>query len=102
MKAQNQRHQKTIEELKRQRAVLELQSKKKDMLNVHKYFQNIFHFFFLAHILQRMKETGQYTRHINSYHQQDRVAKTEPELNGFQITRNLLTNENNSSMSSYV
>jgi hypothetical protein len=43
-----------------------------------------------------VKETGQYTRHVN--HQQEQLIKSE--LNGIQTTRNLLTNENNTLISS--
>ncbi len=57
---------------------------------------------FLARLLERVKETGQYTRHINNHHhQQEQIIKTESELNGIQTTRNLLTNENNSSILSH-
>jgi hypothetical protein len=48
-----------------------------------------------------VKETGQYTRHVNNHHHQEQLIKSEPELNGIQTTRNLLTNENNSSISSH-
>ncbi|CAF3679921.1 unnamed protein product [Rotaria socialis] len=78
MKTKNQYHQKTIEELKRQNAIVELQIR----------------------LLERVKETGQYTRHITNQHQQEQLVKIE--LNGIQTTRNLLTHENNPSISSHI
>ncbi|CAF4243050.1 unnamed protein product [Rotaria socialis] len=78
MKTKNQYHQKTIEELKRQNAIVELQIR----------------------LLERVKETGQYTRHITNHHQQEQLVKIE--LNGIQTTRNLLTHENNPSISSHI
>ncbi len=56
---------------------------------------------FLARLLERVKETGQYTRHVTNHHQQEQIIKSESELNGIQTTRNLLTNENNPSISSH-
>ncbi|CAF0734150.1 unnamed protein product [Adineta steineri] len=76
MKTKNQQHQKSIEELKRHNASIELQTR----------------------LLERVKETGQYTRHINNHHEHEQRIKIESELNGIQITRNLLTNENNPSI----
>ena len=49
----------------------------------------------LARLLERVKETGQYTRHVHTH--QDVTIKVESELNGIQTTRNLLSNENNQS-----
>jgi hypothetical protein len=46
-----------------------------------------------------VKETGKYTRHVNNH--QEQIVKSEPDINGIQITRNLLTNENNCSISSH-
>jgi len=48
-----------------------------------------------------VKETGQYTRHIHNHQQQEQLIKVESALNGIQTTRNLLTNENNPSISSH-
>ncbi|CAF3711126.1 unnamed protein product [Rotaria sp. Silwood1] len=79
MKTKNLQHQKAIEELKKQNAIVELQIR----------------------LLERVKETGQYTRHINNIHQ-EQLTKIELELNGIQTTRNLLTNENNPSVSSHI
>ncbi|CAF3904062.1 unnamed protein product [Rotaria magnacalcarata] len=81
MKTKTQHHQKTIEELKRQNAIVELQIR----------------------LLERVKETGQYTRHITNHHQhqqQEQLVKIE--LNEIQTTRNLLTHENNPSISSHI
>ena len=41
----------------------------------------------LARLLERVKETGQYTRHVHTH--QDVTIKVESELNGIQTTRNL-------------
>jgi hypothetical protein len=76
MKSKNQQHQKAIEDLKRQNAAVEIQTR----------------------LLERVKETGQYTRHVN--HQQEQLIKSVSELNGIQTTRNLLSNENNTLISS--
>jgi hypothetical protein len=95
MKTKNQQHQKTIEELKRQNAAVELQSN-------YYLLEILFDLLFvLARLLERVKETGQYTRHIHNHHNQEQIIKVESELNGIQTTRNLLTNENNSSISSH-
>ena len=65
-------------------------------------------FVFVARLLERVKETGQYTRHITNHHHPhhhhhpDQLAKVEYEINGIQTTRNLLTNENNPSISSHI
>ncbi|CAF5087166.1 unnamed protein product, partial [Rotaria sp. Silwood1] len=56
---------------------------------------------YILRLLERVKETGQYTRHINNIHQ-EQLTKIELELNGIQTTRNLLTNENNPSVSSHI
>ncbi|CAF0782787.1 unnamed protein product [Rotaria sordida] len=82
IKSKNLLHQKTIEELKRQNSIVELQIR----------------------LLERVKETGQYTRHINqnNHQQQEQLTKIELELNGIQTTRNLLTNENNPTISSHI
>jgi hypothetical protein len=56
---------------------------------------------FLGRLLERVKETGQYTRHIHNHQQQEQLIKVESALNGIQTTRNLLTNENNPSISSH-
>ncbi|UJR31634.1 hypothetical protein I4U23_019116 [Adineta vaga] len=79
IKVKNQHHQNIIEEFKRQNAAIELQTR----------------------LLERVKETGQYTRQIhNHHHQQDQRVKMESDINGIQTTRNLLTSENNPSISS--
>lgn len=55
---------------------------------------------FLARLLERVKETGQYTRHI--HHQHDQILRSSNgNFNGIQTTRNLLSNENHSLISSH-
>ena len=96
MKAKNQHHQKTIEELKQQNAAAELQSNQKTTASSLGSFSPLIS----ARLLERVKETGQYTRQVHIHHQQEQV-KRDPDFNGIQTTRNLLTHENNSTSSSH-
>ncbi|CAF1336944.1 unnamed protein product [Adineta ricciae] len=78
IKSKNQSNQTSIDELKRQNAAIELQ----------------------VRLLERVKETGQYTRQIQNHQQEQQRVKHDLNFNGIQTTINLLTNENSSSISS--
>ena len=62
------------------------------------FFSYVFNSCLLSvRLLERVKETGQYTRQIQSRQQEQQGVKHDLDFNGIQTTINLLTNENSSS-----
>ena len=96
MKTKNQQHRETIDNLKKQNALIDLQS-------TRKYFRFLLKKNFFcrrsARLLERVKRTGQYTRQIHQ--QNESLLKIDPDFtSSIAATQNLLTNENHCSNSS--
>jgi hypothetical protein len=92
MKDKNCQRRQTIEDLKRQNAAFELQSNESRLMTLDGYLCLLL----VAHLLERVKQTGHYTRQLVS---SDISIKIEPDLiSTIPATQNLLADDNHRSI----